>query len=244
MFWTRKKTDIKVAQANIDMRLAQAKIDIIDFAFTTFNLKSFADLGGVWGVDAGYTFYILDKYKVEKAILVDTHPTQIVEQRSKSYQQLRFIKGNFGDEKVAHDVGQVDAILLFDVLLHQVNPNWDRILEMYAPNVKCMVIFNQQWLGSKHTVRLLELGEDIYFQNVPHTKTEEPYNTLFQKLNQKHPDHDRMWKDVHHIWQWGITDVDLQDKIESMGFHMQFFKNCGMCANLKNFENHAYIFKK
>jgi len=235
MFWNRKTNSVE---------LVQAKLDMIDFAFTTFGLKSFADLGGIWGVNGGYTFYALDNHKLKEAVLVDTNFNEIVEKRAKSRQQLRFIKGNFGDEKVAHEVGQVDAIFLFDVLLHQVDPNWDRILEMYAPNVKCLIIYNQQWLGSEHTVRLLDLGEDAYFQNVPHNKTEEVYSGLFQKLNQKHPDHDRKWKDVHNIWQWGITDIDLKEKIESLGFRLQFYKNCGMFVNLKNFENHAYVFTK
>ena len=93
-------------------------------------------------------------------------------------------------------------------------------------------------------LRLLDLGEEEYFQNVPHSKEEKPYNILFQKLNQKHPGHDRTWKDVHHIWQWGITDVDLQAKVKSLGFRMQYFKNCGRFGNLKNFENHSYVFSK
>jgi len=235
MFWTRKKSAVK---------LNQNKLDMLDFAFSSFHLHSFADLGGIWGVDGGYTFYLLDKYQLANAALIDTHPTEVVTRRSKSYPQLRFIKGNFGNETVVSQVGQVDAVLLFDVLLHQVDPNWDRILEMYAPLSRVLIIYNPQWVGSNLTVRLLDLGEDEYFNNVPHNRTDPPYDSLFQKLDQKHPDHDRMWRDVHHIWQWGITDAALQDKFESLGFRMQFFKNCGMFGNLKNFEDHAYVFTK
>jgi len=242
MFWNRKKTDVDLSQT--ETNLIPTKIEIIDFGFTTFNFRSFADLGALWGVDGGYTFYTLNKYQVDHAVLVDTHPTEIFKEGSKKYPQLRFIKGNFGDEKIVHEVGKVDAVLLFDVLLHQVHPNWDRILELYAPYVKSLIIYNPQWVGSNRTIRLLELGEDEYFQNVPHNQTEEPYNNLFQKLDQKHPDHDRIWRDVHHIWQWGITDTDLQNKVKSLGFRMQFFKNCGMFGNLKNFENHAFVFTK
>lgn len=154
------------------------------------------------------------------------------------------MQGNFGDKHIAREVGQVDAIILFDVLLHQVTPDWDQILEMYAPQTQCLIIFNQQWIGSNFTVRLLDLGEKEYFQNVPHTSTEKPYDDLFQKLYQKHPDHDRIWKDVHHIWQWGITDDDLLSKVEVLGFRMQFYKNCGKIGNLNNFENHAFVFSK
>jgi hypothetical protein len=225
-------------------KLLQDKLDLIDFTFTSLKARSFADLGGVWGVEGGYTFYSLDKYDLTSAVMVDTHPTHYFKEESRQYTQLRFIQGDFGDEHSVRRVGQVDAIFLFDVLLHQVAPDWTRILEMYAPQVRCLIIYNQQWIGSNHTVRLLDLGEEEYFQNVPHSPSEKTYDMLFQKLDQKHPDHDKPWRDVHHIWQWGITDLDLQNKVESLGFRMQFYKNCGQVGNLKNFENHAFVFSK
>ena len=156
--------------------------------------------------------------------------------------QLKVVTGNFGDEMVAREVGDVDAIFLFDVLLHQVAPDWHRILEMYARQTKCFIICNPQWIGSERTVRLLELGEEEYFRNVPHHRTEGIYKNLFQKLEEKHPCHDRPWRDVHHIWQWGIIDADLRAKAESLGFRLQFIKNCGRFGKLANFENHAFVF--
>ncbi len=220
------------------------KIDLIDFVFTSLKARSFADLGGIWGVNGGYTFYALEKYDITSAVLVDTYPTVIFEKQSENHEQLRFIQGNFGDEQVARDVGRVDAIFLFDVLLHQVAPDWDELLEMYAPAAQCLAIYNPQWVHSDRTIRLLDLGEKEYFQNVPHTPTEVPYDNLFQKLTQKHPNHGGRWKNVHLIWQWGITDADLQSKIEALGFRIQFYKNCGNFGNLKNFENHAYVFSR
>lgn len=217
---------------------------MIDFAFSRFNLRSFADLGGVWRVEGGYTFYALEKYSVSATVLVDTHPTNVVINHARKFPQLRIITGNFGDERIAGEAGDMDAVFLFDVLLHQVAPNWDRILDMYARQTRCFIIYNQQCIGSEHSIRLLELGEDEYFRNVPHDRTEEPYAGLFQKLEEKHPDHDRPWKDVHHIWQWGITDIDLRAKIESLGFRLQFMKNCGRFGELENFENHAFVFSR
>ena len=222
--------------------LLQDKIDLIDFAFSRFDLRSFADLGGVWGVEGGYTFYTLEKHSFSAATLVDTHPTAVVTDRARKFAQLRLVTGNFGDESIAAQVGDVDAVLLFDVLLHQVAPDWDRVLEMYAPQTRCFIIYNQQWTGSEATVRLLELGEEEYFKNVPVDGTEEPYVGLFRKLDEKHPDHDRPWRDVHHIWQWGITDRDLRAKVESLGFRLQFMKNYGPFGDLEHFENHAFVF--
>jgi hypothetical protein len=39
--------------------LVQSKLDMIDFVLNRLRVQSFADLGGVWGVEAGYTFYAL-----------------------------------------------------------------------------------------------------------------------------------------------------------------------------------------
>ncbi|WP_082959256.1 hypothetical protein [Mycobacterium mantenii] len=220
------------------------KMDIIDHAFTSLNVKSFADLGGVWGVEGAYTFYALDTHPIEAAALVDTHLTPTVIERAKAYPQLRLVSGNFGDEAIADDVGHVDAIFLFDVLLHQVKPDWDTILAMYAKNVRVLVIYNQQWTGSDHTVRLLDLGEKEYFRNVPHPRYRKPYKNLYEKLDEKHPDHDRPWRDVHHIWQWGITDADIESTVGALGFKFLYKKECGRFGRLPNFQNRAFIFAR
>jgi hypothetical protein len=221
-----------------------AKVDLIDFAFDNLGVRSFADLGGVWGVEGGYTFHALDNHDVDQAFLVDTHPTSKVLDKAQKYKQLEVLKGSFGDQELVQRVAGVDAVFFFDVLLHQVSPDWDRILEMYGSQTRCLIIYNQQWTGSEKTVRLLELGEDEYFDNVPHSRRKEPYKSLFQKLEEKHPDHDRPWKDVHHVWQWGITDADLTGKLEALGFRQEFSKNFGQFGRLKNFENHAFIYCK
>jgi hypothetical protein len=225
--------------------LNKEKLALIDFAFTFRKADSFADLGAIWGVNGGYTFYALDKYNPTKAILVDTRPVDIIKERSKKYQQLRLIQGHFGDRRIAQEVGQVDIIFLFDILVHQVTPDWDKILEIYGHQTQCLVIFNPQWIGTDSTIRLTNLSEKEYFQNVPHSNTEEgPYYDLFQKLDQIAPEYDRKWRDIHHLWQWGITDRELKEKIERLKFRLQYFKNCGQFGNLKNFENHAFVFSK
>lgn len=220
------------------------KISMIDRAFSSLGLESFGDLGGVWRVEGAYTFHTLEKHHPKDAALVDTHLTPTVVNRAKSYPELRVINGNFGNQTVANEVGKVDAVFLFDVLLHQVAPDWDTILEMYARNVRSLLIYNQQWVGSDKTVRLLDLGEEEYFRNVPHGRGDETYKNLFGKLDQTHPDHGRPWRDVHHIWQWGITDADLESKVEELGFKLLHKKNCGRFGRLPNFENHAFIFAR
>jgi hypothetical protein len=44
---------------------------------------------------------------------------------------------------------------------------------------------------------------------------------------------------VHNIWQWGITDDDLVEKMQSLGFERVHYENCGRFGTLPNTENHA-----
>jgi hypothetical protein len=212
--------------------------------FPRFDVKSFADLGGVWRVEAGYTFYALQKYRIERAFLVDTNFTNAVIERKSSYPTLQLIEGNFGEERVAQRIGSVDIVMFFDTLLHQVSPDWDEVLEMYASRASCFLILNQQFTASEKTVRLLDLGEAEYFRNVPHTRDEEPYKSVFQSPYEMHRQHKRINRDIHNIWQWGITDDDLIAKMRLLGFKMQFYKNAGKFAYLENFESHAFVFAR
>ncbi len=225
-------------------QLDREKLALIDFACERLRIKSFADLGGVWNVDGGYTFYALQKCLKEKAVLVDTDFTEAVLKKKDSYPRLRLVEGNFGDEETAQQVGDVDAVILFDTLLHQVKPDWDQILEMYAGQTRNFLILNQQFTAAPKTVRLLDLGQEEYFKNVPHSKDDEPYRTVFQKMYEPHPQHQRIYRDIHNIWQWGIVDDDLIEKVRSLGFKLQFDKNAGQFGKLANFENHSFIFSR
>jgi hypothetical protein len=221
------------------------KKDLIDYVFTrcTPAPRSCADLGGVWGVNGSYTFYALETYKPDRAVLVDTDFTEIALERARQFPQFQAVTGNFGDPAVAGQVGDVDAVFLFDVLLHQVKPDWDEVLRLYAGRVKYLVILNQQWTKEK-TVRLLDLGRDEYFHNVPHRPDEPLYRTLFEQMYQINPHHQRIWRDIHNVWQWGITDHDMFETAEKLGFSLQYYKNCGRFGNLENFEDHAFVFRK
>lgn len=234
----------RIEQAhNID-NLKLDKLHLIDYACRNAKIESFADLGGVWGVNGGYTFYGIKKHKIKTAFLVDTDFTKEVLKKSKKHRGLTLINANFGDRNVIPQIGKVDAIFLFDVLLHQVNPDWDEILQMYAASTRCFVIYNQQFIASEKTVRLLDLGYEEFFQNVPRAKDNPLYNEVFEKMYEIHLRHNRIWRDIHNIWQWGIVDEDLFAKMKELGFTLQYYKNCGQFYNLKNFENHAFVFKK
>src|SRR5215471_9874386 len=134
-------------------RQRKGKRKLIDFACKQLQVWSIADLGGVWGVDGEYTFYAMEKHRIETAFLVDITFTETLMERKEKYPGLKIINGNFGDDWVLKEIAGVDAVILFDVLLHQVNPNWDDILEMYASRTKSFLIFNPQLIASNRTVR-------------------------------------------------------------------------------------------
>lgn len=239
-------TKLRLIAQGLPANFSLDKKALIDYAYQHCNPTphSFADLGGVWNVDGAYTFYALHKYGAQQAFLVDTDFNETVRQKNLSEKNLRLIRGNFGDESVAEQVGTVDAIFLFDVLLHQVKPDWDEILKSYSTRTNCFIVFNQQWTGSEKTVRLLDLGRDEYFRNVPHDKDHPTYKNLFEKTNEIHPQHNRIWRDIHNVWQWGITDHDLILTMEKLGFKMQYYRKCGRFGSLPNFENHAFLFQR
>ena len=222
------------------------KKELIDFAFSSCKPvpASFADLGGIWNVDGAYTFYTLRKYQVNHAFLIDTDFTDTSIREGQSIDSLKFIQGNFGEDSVVEQIGKVDAVFLFDVLLHQVNPDWNDIIKLYSQCTNYFIIFNPQWTGSKDSIRLLNLGRDEYFKNVPHNKLHPAYKTLFEKMYEINPQHQRIWRDIHNVWQWGITDCDLLSNMENLEYEMRWTKNYGRWGNLPNFENHAFVFQK
>ena len=219
------------------------KLMLIARAFTKCSIKSFADLGGIWGVNGGYTFDTMTKHPGIKATLVDLHIDMRTTMLAKDYPNLRLIHGNFSKLGIIEKIGPVDAIFMFDVLLHQVDPNWDEVLARYAESTKCFVIYNQMWTKAGPSVRLLDLGEKEYFKNVPHSGSPE-YVDLFKKLDDIHPVHGIPWRNVHHIWQWGITDYDLILKMTQLGFNIRYMGLHGAWKGLPNIENHSFIFTK
>lgn len=220
------------------------KKDLLDIAFDGKELKSIAELGGVWGVDCAYGLYALEKFKLKTVKMVDTHWTESALEEVKKHAEIEYYRQNFAEQSMPETVGYVDSIILFDVLLHQVAPDWDRLLSMYAPYTNSVVIFNQQWIGSSLSVRLLDMGRDEYFKNVPHDPSHPTYAKLFDCMYEIHPIHNKIWRDVHHVWQWGITTNDLIYTMNCLGFELDYFKNYGKMPGLPNFSEQAFIFKK
>ena len=220
------------------------KLKLIDHAFKIYGIKCFADAGGCWGVHGGYTFYALSKFDVDRAILIDTHITDTTRNRSSSFPNLELLSGDFGNDQLVVTLGTVDAVILFDVLLHQVNPDWDKIIEMYSRITDHFIIYNQMFVGSHKTIRLIELGVHEYLKNTPYKGKEEIVREWFEKLDQKHPEHNKTYGEAHHYWQWGITPPDLLSTMSKFDFRADYVRNYGKFGDLAHFENHGFLFSR
>ena len=221
------------------------KLNLIDYTFCTVNpqAKSFIDLGGVWKVNAAYTVYTLQNFKVDQGYIVDTDYNLKVNKRLAAFPNLIKLTGDFGNNEIIGQINDVDVIFLFDVLLHQVNPHWDEILSMYARLSKCIVIYNQQYVASDKTIRLTDLPLEEYKVIAPFRK-DDLYEQIYNNMDTIHPEYKKPWKDIHNIWQWGITDTDLRQKMNSIGFKEVFYENYGKFSSSRFFEDHAFIFIK
>ena len=218
--------------------LQSLKLDLLDWTFQRLELTSFADLGGTWAVEAGYTFHLLDHHEVARGLLVDSGITDTVRSRSAGYPALQLVDGFFGDPDTVAAVGEVDALVLFDVLLHQVDPDWDEVLRRYAAQVKAFIVVNPQYTVGETTIRLFDLGKDGYLANVP----PEQIPIDFDNLDAVDERYGRPVRDIHEIWQWGITDRDLVATMAGLGFTLVRLENAGRWRGMTNFDNVGFVF--
>ncbi len=218
------------------------KLRLIDLAFEKFcpQAKSFADLGGVWNVNAAYTLYMLKTFSIERGVLADTDFPPGLKEKLRQFPNLEVVPEDFGSQAVIKKVGVVDVIFLFDVLLHQANPDWNEVLERYSQNCSCFVIYNQQFIQGDESIRLTNLPFEKYIELV--SDHGEVTRYVYDHKEEIHPVFQKPWKDIHNITQWGITDKGLRSTMARLGFREVFYKNYGMFIDLPAFENHAFIF--
>lgn len=225
-------------QRATDPKLGALKLRAIDVAFQRFNLKSLADLGAVWAVDAGYSLYAVDKHGASRSVICDDDFTEPVSSRAERDDRIELVRGNFGSEEVAAKVDRVDTILMFDILLHQVRPDWDQIIDLYSERCQSMILAGPWWNGPR-TERLLDLGADEYLGVVP---MPEFHAKILEKIDEVNEKRGRQWRDVHDIWQWGITARDLTAKMNARGFELAHFENLGEWRGLARFDDCAFVF--
>lgn len=197
--------------------LKRSKTDLISTALNRYDIKSIVDLGACWGVHGGYMFHALDNGKIERAYIVDGHLTDPTIEKAKDYPQLQLIGGALGDRKIADRIGNVDAIIMYDIILHQVAPNWDEFLSIWGAKTKNLIIYNQNWTKGDDVIRFIDKGPDWFIENVPHTNADGVRN-WFKKHDEFNADTGGKMRDVHYFWQWGIPLERLTEKLEQLGF--------------------------
>ncbi|HEX4106512.1 MAG TPA: hypothetical protein VHX88_00170 [Solirubrobacteraceae bacterium] len=217
------------------------KLRAVEAALALEGVDSIADLGGVWAVDGVYTFHALEHATLRRAVLVDDDITAAVHERAGAHPQLELIEADFGSPEVADQVGEIGAVLLFDVLLHQVDPDWSEILERYARRARAVAIVQPQYLAAEQTTRLIELGRERYLAQVP---KQAEHDALFDRLDELNPRRGRRWRDVHDVWQWGIVDEDLRTRMRALGFCEVHFEDGGQWRGLEAFAARAFVFAR
>ena len=223
--------------------LNPAKLRVIDYCFGELGARSFADLGGIWAVDGGYARFAADVHEAERGVVVDEDFTDAYLAAERQLPNLSHVRGNFGSIETVESLGEVDVAFFFDVLLHQVAPDWDQLLEMYAPVAQRIAIVQPQWNGPE-AIRLLDLGEAEYLAAIPGGDAAHGtiYDGLFERLDQINEQRGRPWRDVHDIWQWGITDEALIERMAHLGFGVRLHESTGPWRGLERFHEGLFVF--
>jgi hypothetical protein len=222
------------------------KAQAIDYAVEQLGIESFASLE-IAEAYGQWAFYTIDKPTVRRGALVDLRPRRArghllsaIEQAAE-HPGMLVLDGAFSDPRTVTQLGQVDALLLYDVLLLMVDPDWDQVLELYAPATSCFVIANPQWERGEATVRLIDLGREKYLEAVPPAK---PHSEFFDHLDEWHPGQHRPYRDITGVWQWGITDVDLEAKMGDLGFSLEHGWNLNRHPRANGFVIKSFVFSR
>jgi len=219
-------------------------LDAIDAAISELGIESFASLdnGAVYGEQA---FYAMNQPRISRGALADVRPTRARDQLlnaieiSSELPGLRVIDGDALTETAAAEIGEVDAVFLLNVLLHAVAPDWDAVLELYAAQTSCFVIAQPQWEGSGETVRLHELGRERYIEAMPPAIAS---SGVIDRLGDWYPAQQRPMRDARTLWQWGITDADLERKLEHLGFDLVDRRDLGAFHGTEAFSTRTFVF--
>jgi hypothetical protein len=228
----------------LDVPIDRRKADLVAAAIERYALQSILDIGACWGVHGGYTFDALASGRIARAVIADGDVTALTRERAATDIRAQIREGDLGDAGFIDALPRCDAAIVFDVLLHQVAPDWDAFLARYARKVEHFIIWNQDWIGSERSVRFVERGLDWYLDNVGDTNRAR-ITEWFGRHDEIAPQFGRAWRDVHFFWQWGITMPDLVAVMRKLGFALDHFDNFGAWSPAHpNIENHAYLFRR
>ncbi len=219
--------------------LVELKLRTIDAAFALSQVTSVADLGGVWAVEAGYSFFALEHHGPERAVLVDDDITPAVRERAAAFARLELLEQNFGLERTPGDVGPVRRHPALRRAPAPGQAGLGRDPAALRP-ARAGLRDRQPHVGQRAGDRpLLDLGEERYREAVP---PQDNLDGLYGRLDEVNERRGRLWRDVHDVWQWGITDADLQATMAELGFTLAWAERKGRWNGLLDFEERAYVF--
>jgi len=209
--------------------LLPRKLELIDVAASSFNPKSWIDLGGTWRVRGGYSYYISSKYTPETVTLCDITMPQEILDISSEY-GVRCVEGSFGC--LSDKVGDFDAALMFDILLHQYYPDWMGLLALYSKHVKVMLVVNPQ---AAETKLIVDLPTDEYRSWIPQPILDscDMYESESSEL-----------KGRSAVWQWAISNRDLISVMATLGFEVVFLRDYGRFLGCEKYHNVGFIFAR
>jgi len=220
------------------------KAEFANLAIGKHRVRSFADIGACWGVHCGYSVDVLDNHPIDKAYVADEFVSQRSRERAEAYPQLTFIQGLFNQRDYIDEFPEIDACIMFDILLHQVDLDWDDFLSAWAQKTRVLIIYNQMWTGDDETIRFVDRGLDWYKEHVV-VGNESAIDTWFDESDTVDPRTGRKRRDDHVIWQWGITRDDLIRHVESLGFRLDYFQDYGLfTAKKPSIVNQGFVFVK
>src|SRR5947209_12278611 len=125
----------------LDVPIHPIKAHLLSAAIKRYRLKSLVDVGGCWGVNGGYSFYALSE-GAEQIVIADGEITELTRTRAAGDPRIELRQGMLGDARFVASLPRCDAAIVFDVLLHQVAPDWNEFLALYAERVDHFVIYN------------------------------------------------------------------------------------------------------
>ena len=204
------------------------KLRLIELAYEIMPFRSFADLGACWGVHGAYAFHAakICGSHLERGCVVDGEITPLTRERAAEYPGITLIEGALGAKEVRDTVGETDCLIMYDVLLHQVDPDWDRFILDYLPSTRMCIVYNQNWTRSEDTIRFVDKGIEWFKENVYYSN-----EAMLEKWFSEHDRHDphqgKSMKDVHNYWQWGIVRKDIVSLFQKNGFTPQFIRTYG-----------------
>jgi Glycosyltransferase like family len=222
------------------------KTRAIDLAVNELGMKSFVSLES--GQACGqYAFYAMSRPGVERGVVRSvgtwrprSHLLSAIE-RAAETPGMRVFDGGFGDPESVAGVGEVDAVLLFDVLHRMAQPGWDAVLELYAPLTDSFVIAGPFWAEGETSVRLVDLGREGYLKAVPPW---EPHVTLFDHVDDWNEGQGMPYRDAPDVWQWGITEADLLARMEGLGFELRDEASLHPLPYANRFAHRSFVFAR